>query len=635
MGVFELAGRVLTTYKADISDMKAKLKELSGAEKELMKARIESVEQGNRGLEDQVKGYQKVAVHLAAVAGAVLVAKKGYEEYSNYTRQATAAAGVDMKALSVAAGGLLSQMDLLTFAAKENHGAWKLNNGEMEDVLQAWRALRKEGADSEQALQDLTQAITENKTEALEKYGISVSKMTDGFEQHRAILSALRSEYQKFHGDLSLDTDEVDRFGVMWDDFTSSLKRGIGEGIVGVVDGLRSMREGLRGIADGLIGVSPEMRKAIEQQKEYVALMEHTVNAENAEINTMLVLKQLGALSGSDVSNLLKAEDDGLAAIKARGDAALKMADKMKNTAATLAVQLDRVTAEFRRAQAEGDDYNRSIRIDYAGLAKKANQALLKLDQGGLNIPSAPVIRDRFNDVTYAANFDFIGPDFLDNADSGDRSDFLESDIAMRNEEISNSAATRGQGWAERHFGKLSDFDAYANAFSALQDASTSALNAWISGSESLGDALKKAISTGLAATSVQLGIEALKHGAYAIGALAFGDIPGMAAHLQAAALFGVGAIAAGEAAHLLGGGGQTGAHASGGYGGGAGASAPLGNIGSGTDHRTPLGAGGNYLIMVNDEFAEDTPQRRSKRAYDALQTAKRRGGDGEGLRWS
>ncbi|HTM60625.1 MAG TPA: hypothetical protein VL199_09710, partial [Burkholderiales bacterium] len=517
MGVFELAGRVITTYKADISQMKASLKDLSGAEKELMKARIEATEAGNQALENQVKGIQKTAVHLAAFAGTVYAAKKGYEEWREYTRQATAATGADIDKLSDAAGGLLTKMDLLSFAAKENHGAWKLNNGEMEDVLHAWRALVKEGNDAEQTLQDLSQAVKENKTEALEKYGIAVTKTSDDLQRHRNILESLRGEYKKFGGDVSMEGDEVERAGVKFSDSMSTIKIKIGE----IVVALGPLIDGVANLVEKVSNLVPSMEslRGFVWNSDKLSL-DLAANDQKIMADDLFGSSYIATWNGS--RNVIERQSYSTADRVMAGE------------------EQGPQTGVSHEDNPIGDTFNgiianvRSARALALYIKKKKADLAKVWGEGGTgDLTDVYFSRHPLGD-------DIVGPDLRLGLAAGELPDFgqggslavinqlggraradlaaMESERQSREARYAGFASRGAQSWAEQHFGKLEDFDAYARGFSVLEDASTSALNAWISGSESLGDALKKAISTGLAATSVQLGIEALKHGAYAIG---------------------------------------------------------------------------------------------------------------------
>lgn len=89
-------------------------------------------------------------------------------------------------------------------------------------------------------------------------------------------------------------------------------------------------------------------------------------------------------------------------------------------------------------------------------------------------------------------------------------------------------------------------------SISAMGDALRQAIIANILYGESIGKALKAALAQQLAAISAEAAIQSLKHAAYAIGSLAFGNTAAAAKHAAAAAAFGALAIAAGLAGRAL-----------------------------------------------------------------------------------
>jgi hypothetical protein len=175
-----------------------------------------------------------------------------------------------------------------------------------------------------------------------------------------------------------------------------------------------------------------------------------------------------------------------------------------------------------------------------------------------------------------------------------------------------NERLTKARGeksaFLESTFGKPEEFDVYATAFQTLTGAVTSAMNAWIDGSMSAGKAIKLFVADTLKSVAAQMAVEALKHGAYAIGSLAWGDMKGAALHGKSAAMFAAGAAGAAIAAKSLGGSANTptatapGAPTSGGSGGG--------------------GSSPDRIIVVGDHFAEQTPRARAQTARNLVSRA-------------
>lgn len=153
----------------------------------------------------------------------------------------------------------------------------------------------------------------------------------------------------------------------------------------------------------------------------------------------------------------------------------------------------------------------------------------------------------------------------------------------------------------ESTFGSIDEFNLYAQGFQMLTGAVGASLTAWIDGSMSAGQALKKFTGEALKGLAVQMSIEALKHGAYALGSLAFGDFRGAAQHGQAALAFGAGAAIAAVSAREFGSGAK------------AAPSAKAPNVsgaagGGGT--RSP-----ERIYVYGDSFAEDNPRSQQMKA--------------------
>jgi hypothetical protein len=188
--------------------------------------------------------------------------------------------------------------------------------------------------------------------------------------------------------------------------------------------------------------------------------------------------------------------------------------------------------------------------------------------------------------------------------------------------------AGQSQSKLEEMFGPVDEFNVYAEAFNMLGGAVTSAMDAWIDGSMSAGEAVKKFIGQALKGLASQMAIESLKHGAYAIGSLAFGDVRGAGQHAAAAAAFGAGAAAAAVAARSLGGGGGSGSDQRGAGAGGRGGRGDGGSVNTngGRDHR---GDGGSestrpIVMIVGSSFDDLTPRQRRQKAEETFERARR-----------
>jgi len=184
------------------------------------------------------------------------------------------------------------------------------------------------------------------------------------------------------------------------------------------------------------------------------------------------------------------------------------------------------------------------------------------------------------------------------------RAAFDAGSRGLMNPYAAEGAGIRGaqESQLSRVFGPLDEFNAYATAFDSLTGAVGSALGAWIDGSMSAGKAFKAFIAEAVKGIAIQMAIEAIKHGAYAIGSLAMGNFAGAALHGKAAAGFAAGAIAASVAAKGLNSGGSS-------------VSAPTYSAPSAGGGSSGASQGTAAVIVYGDQFAEDSPHERQLKA--------------------
>lgn len=183
----------------------------------------------------------------------------------------------------------------------------------------------------------------------------------------------------------------------------------------------------------------------------------------------------------------------------------------------------------------------------------------------------------------------------------------------------------------ESIFGDPKEFDAYAAKFELLKsglDVFTGALqshfDAWVSGSETLGEAVKnigKDVVSGLAS---QLQAYAISEGVQALISLAAGDLRGAGTHGAAAAAAEAGAVAVGAIARGFNGGGSS---------AGGGGSAAVGSAygGGGGDHRS--GGGGGQTIVYVGEGWSTTPGQQRQQTARSYRAARRELVGAEGVR--
>jgi hypothetical protein len=176
--------------------------------------------------------------------------------------------------------------------------------------------------------------------------------------------------------------------------------------------------------------------------------------------------------------------------------------------------------------------------------------------------------------------------------------------------EQAKAAKDADRSGMEKIFGPLEEINGYASAFGLLKDAVTSAYDAWIDGSASATEAIRKSIAAGIQALGKDMLIRSLQEGAWAIADLAKGNFVGAKLHGLAAAGFAAGATAAGLAAKGF---GDTG-------GGSAANARAAAGIGYGGSRSGGEQAGYSVTIVQGDGFSDSSPRyvaRRTRRAMD------------------
>ncbi len=82
MGIDSLVSKVMIEVKADTSDAKSKLKDLTGEQKKHQQALIEMLEKQNKAIDDGVKRLGLMAAAFGVIKGSIGLAKDGLEEFA-------------------------------------------------------------------------------------------------------------------------------------------------------------------------------------------------------------------------------------------------------------------------------------------------------------------------------------------------------------------------------------------------------------------------------------------------------------------------------------------------------------------------------------------------------------------------
>jgi hypothetical protein len=625
-------GAVLTRYKADTSDMRAGIRELRGEEKKRAQEAVEGIERQNKSIDGLFKSY--VDFKMGA-SDAFAIAKAGLDEYAQKTRLAAGAASIDIGTLSKAAGGLKSQMDLLRVAQAGAQGAFKLNTQEMAKVVEGMRALEAQGFDVAEVTNKITKAIQEGAISQLEEFGIKLQSTGTIAGDKKLMLEALGVEVAEVGGAYNKAGDDVQRAGVQWTNALSSVKVAIGALVAEMGPLLESLASAVGLIAQ--VAGSSTGKKIITNA--WRLLPHGQVWTAGQALYGALSGGGGGGGGGAGADDPVRTlarqfmgpDTGGRGAFAGSYRATPQWAmDLARQTLGGQVVNGVRgaLGAQFGPAPTGPSWLGRSIgdltgqgrarfNEDYYSRlgAALGDRSRGRGGAGGYSLDAAEIDGWNERDI-YGLGGD---PDWAAGMARNDarlsgrhlaESGFGGMDLDMAGAKASAGAARQSR--LEEMFGPVSDFDAYAKGFQLLETAVGSAFDAWMTGAKGLGAAMKEAVAGFAKSLAMEALMQTLRHGAYALGSLAFGDVRGAAAHGISAAKWGAVAVVAGGAAKMLGGGVSSGAGASGG-----GYRALPGGSGASGTRTTNIVFGGGY---------DDSPRQQRHRVSRALWLAEQDG---------
>ncbi len=616
-----LVSTVLTRYKADTSQQKKAIKGLKGEELKRHKALLKQTEQQNDKLDGQIAMWAKVGVAIGGVTVAAKVLSSGLDTLQKNSALNAATVGVNLDKLRKSTAGLVDDTRLLEFASKAMNGTFKLSQQEMDQALQGALALRKTlGVDLTKALEVTQKAITEGTTEPLKELGLVIKGPENDTEEGlQAVLVALNEQAAELGGNFGLAGDGIKAAGISMDNTADSISEDLGKIAV-------ALEPVIAGFA-ALVGLIARAGEA----SDFLAGVETRTAIKQAE-DALQAAKRDQALFAAG-----RGPEGGLRTFRF---GAGSQAEQLAGRVAASQAQLDQLErdADDRRFRAQN-------RADQERFAKRQAAAALARGGagrggGGFEAVSADPSQ-RGNIIQGSAVEQLFGFDRADQAarQAEDRRSGLAAldEIREFSTDITSSldileenlkkfaeldAATGQSNLLASVFGTPTEIDATAEALSALSQGFDGLANAFgagvdalITGSDSFAEAFKSAIGESLRSMAVEMSIRAIREAAFGVGELALGNIPAAAIHGKAAAMFGIGAVAAGVAARGLGAGSSGGARPSAAVGAGAGSAgvAPA-RAGEGTGGAANGNTGRTQIFIVGDDFGSLSSRQREAR---------------------
>jgi hypothetical protein len=576
MGLLDAVFKVV--YKADTRELTQGLKGLQGEEKKLQEQRILAANEYNKAVDSQLERLKSYKEIIVGVGHGVKVALDLIEFAGKRADLSAAAAGVSIDGLRKATLGLRSDTELLGTAAKLNHSVFTVSQKDMETAARAMTALGERGGDAQAAIDAVTDALVTGKTKGLKAYGIEIDETKDKATKYAEIMKALTT----VSGEVSEATlDQSDKVSQLKVNFANSVDK---------------MKESIGGLAMSLEPLLAALAKAVGLIADIVAGAKITDDVED-------LIRNRNVTSGGMVMGTLAIDQDRRLREKIQGISGLSGLGR-GGGAAGGAYQ----SALLKQASggggfnAEATDIGSQIMSGVSGAG--IDVALDRIQEALIakaTAETAAMIRQ--SGSATAGSYDL-------NALQGQLDQFQGGEFGKRNAAAYGAYnARKQQSFLSSTFGEIDEFNLYATAFTTLSGAVGASLTAWIDGSMSAGQAFKKFIGEALKGVAVQMAMEALKHGAYALGSLAFGDFAGAATHGKAALAFAAGAAITASAAKEFGGNAPS-------VGGGARVGAP--NVGGGSGQQGPT----ITTIVYSDSFAEDSARGKQLQAKRMVERA-------------
>jgi hypothetical protein len=673
----DFASKVITYFKADTSDMKSKLRELSDEERRLQQQHIASLESRNASYDGWISSLGKANQALELVARTVAFAADSFQDYSEDLRLRSAAGAVNLEELKKASLGLRTEHELLTFAAKTQNGVFKLTQEQMETAQMAMIALTRAGHDQAQVTDKVTQALIKGKAEGLDDFGLAVKEGKTDIEKFNNLMDALASKATGVSVATMSTGEQMSAMGVSVSDSFASVKKSIGELVAAMAPLIKAIADAV-GITAQLLNLPGKVISAFttpnKSKLDTAFAGQPTNNQELAEQYADQIIR--GATPQNmdfwrQVPEFMDQLDKAIARRRtAKVFAPSPFADPNFNPFAGEAPQLGYQSFDFwqdsgkeskpideaafsstmqrmlktvsdaqEKAKKSATKTSRSGGADNEKIKQDTERQISQLKEWAQGVVDAKDVALYNLEGWIAETTDSVKAGVSDMAAAIDPSQIgeaLNAQLAAIEEHRKQlEEMKRAQTVADREsflsqtFGKPEEFSLYADAFSMLSGAIGSAMDAWITGSMSAGQAIKKFIADALKANAIQMATESLKHAAYAIGFGALGD-PRAGMHVAAALKFAAASAAMAAGAKALGGSGGAGSGAS---AGGASASSGGGAAAGQRDQRGTTSTQGNnerpresrpVYVIVGEHFSEESPRARRQKADAAVERALR-----------
>lgn len=675
MSLSQLVAQTLLQFRADTSQARSEIGKLGEAEKKAAQDAVDASDKRNAMYERVAAGITKLNVAMGVVTKGIELAGQAWAAYDEYQDLAAAKGAISIDGLRKASKGLKTDLDLLKLAAVSQNTTFKLTQEQLENATRAMRTFEEAGFDGAKVQAALENAIKKGSIEPLKELGVNLELAKDQTGKYNQLLEVL-AEKSAAAGDAELSRgDKMKQSIVAYQNAIHQMKVAVGELVVAFQPLIARLAEVATAIAN-IMGQLPKEILSILAVAAGGAYATGKLGKMGAGGKLMKIAKGAAivgtAIEASEVlaevihdetstytmgemtheQRLMAAMGADYVAYKQKELALGKLSEDVDASAAKLDASFDRhYTSTLQRFKSEKrlatkQQYFDLLLVLADGDEKKIAEATRLMDDAKSKAAarratarrkpteeeSAGVIEvttedRRQREVMTRAGAMFGGEVQLPQipVEAMPLASGIQREIDRATAEREQLA--RRESRLEAMFGPLSEFDAYATAFGALNSVATEAFAAWVNGAELTSAAMKKMAAAALGSVASDMFARSIQHAAYALGNLAFGlagdpkALAASAVHAKSAAAFAAGAVVVGGLARKLGGGAESaaGAGAAGGAAGyGAGGAASIGAAGSQRD------MGRITNLYVGDVWGDDNPRTARQKFARSYRAARR-----------
>lgn len=607
--IAQLAMQTILQLKVDNTDLKQKLKEVGEAEKAAVRDTIASNDARNKSIDEWVGRLTKVNVAIAGVTKVVELGRQAWSAFEEHQRLTAASGDASLGRLRAASHGLRNDMDLLRLAAVANQATFKLSEDQLDNAARAMIAFERAGVQGAKATEKVREAILKGNIEPLKELGVNLDAAQGKGAQFAQLMQVLGEKAAGAGSATATSSEDFKRAGVEWDNAMNKMQVAIG-GLVAALAPLLSALAKAVGLIADVVDAAGGALGAIHEGMSLTA-------------KTDKIIKNLPNYIDAEIQAAIAGEESRRAA--AREEAASRW-DAMIN-ADPNAGWTQRAGARLRWASRNAPKKGpRGTGGDFDILENGG----VDTQDVGIDVEREPLYRGE-REVRRGADWagrpigfstdvgrgvsDRVAPAIVD----------LSEGVAGLSKMAEQFRHVGTQSLLEQVLGPIDQFDAYAEGFGVLSGTLQAGFDAWVSGSASAGEAMKKFFASAISGVASNMFAKSLEHGAYALGSLAFGDMIGAKKHGIAAAAFGAGSVVVGALARTVNT-SMAAPAASAGAGGGAGAGAGSGSGGGGGTHVT---------VVISDSSGDESPRARAAATARAYRRAQRELDDGNGVSYS